>query len=117
MLVANKIVRWATLNAALAAGRHHVRCPIGINEKMRKILLEVNRAKTTGQRLSLLSKIRPSMLVKPTVPRNGEPRTGLSMGEHCEQMAQEWGISREDQDQLAWPATKIWQPLTNAVFW
>lgn len=75
--------------------------PLGVNEKMRKILLEVNRAKTTGQRLALLSKIRPSMLIKPAIPRNGEPRTGLAMGEHCEQMAQEWNIAREDQDQLA----------------
>ena len=75
--------------------------PLGVNEKMRQILLDVNRAKTTGQRLALLSKIRPSMLVKPAIPRNGEPRTGLSMGEHCEQMAQEWNIAREDQDQLA----------------
>ena len=75
--------------------------PIGINEKMRKILLDVNRAKTTSQRLSLLAKIRPSMLVKPALPRNGEPRTGYSMGEHCELMAQEWNIAREDEDQLA----------------
>ena len=75
--------------------------PIGINEKMRKILLDVNRAKTTSQRLGLLAKIRPSMLVKPTLPRNGEPRTGYSMGEHCELMGQEWNISREDEDQLA----------------
>jgi acetyl-CoA acetyltransferase len=41
------------------------------------------------------------MLVSPSLPRNGEPRTGLSMGEHAEQMAQEWNISREAQDELA----------------
>ncbi|MBC7919435.1 MAG: acetyl-CoA C-acyltransferase, partial [Rhodoferax sp.] len=45
--------------------------------------------------------LRPGMLVSPALPRNGEPRTGLSMGEHAELMAQEWQISREAQDALA----------------
>jgi acetyl-CoA C-acetyltransferase len=75
--------------------------PVGLNEKLRKILLEASRAKTTVQRLSALAKVRPAMLVQPALPRNGEPRTGLSMGEHAEQMAAEWDISREDQDELA----------------
>lgn len=74
--------------------------PIAVNEKLRKILLEANRAKTTGARLKAIAKIRPSMLA-PAIPTNGEPRTKLSMGQHCELMAQEWKISREDQDQLA----------------
>jgi acetyl-CoA C-acetyltransferase len=74
--------------------------PIGVNEKLRKILLEVNRAKTGGQRLKALAKFRPSMLA-PAIPAVKEPRTGLTMGEHCEIMAKEWKISREDQDQLA----------------
>jgi acetyl-CoA C-acetyltransferase len=75
--------------------------PIGINERMRKILLEANRAKTPVKRLSAVSKLRPSMLVKPSIPKNAEPRTGYSMGEHGELMAREWRIPREDQDQLA----------------
>src|ERR1700674_4047345 len=68
---------------------------------MRKILLEANRGKSTAQRLSALVKLRPDMLVKPMLPRNSEPRTGLSMGEHCELMAKRWKISREAQDELA----------------
>ncbi len=101
MLVANKIAL-GHIECGIGGGVDTTSdAPIGINEKMRKILLEVNRAKTTGQRLGLLAKIRPSMLVKPTLPRNGEPRTGYSMGEHCELMGQEWNISREDEDQLA----------------
>jgi acetyl-CoA C-acetyltransferase len=74
---------------------------MGLNEKLRNILLQVNRARTTGQRLGALSKVRPQMLFKPALPRNGEPRTGYSMGEHCELMAAEWGIAREHQDALA----------------
>jgi acetyl-CoA C-acetyltransferase len=74
--------------------------PIALNDKLRKILLEANRGKTTGQKLAALTKIRPSMLA-PAIPTNGEPRTRKSMGQHCEDMAKEWKISREDQDQLA----------------
>ena len=106
MLVANKIAL-GHIECGIGGGVDTTSdAPIGINEKMRKILLEVNRAKTTSQRLALLSQVRPSMLVKPVIPRNGEPRTGYSMGEHAELMAREWGISREDQDQLAFASHK-----------
>jgi acetyl-CoA C-acetyltransferase len=75
--------------------------PIGVNEKMRKILLEANRGRSTAARVGALAKLRPGMLVKPQLPRNVEPRTGLSMGEHCELMAKRWNIAREAQDALA----------------
>jgi acetyl-CoA C-acetyltransferase len=74
--------------------------PIAVNDQLRKILLEANRAKTTGQKLAAIAKFRPAMLA-PAIPTNGEPRTRKSMGQHCELMAQEWNISREDQDLLA----------------
>ncbi len=74
--------------------------PIGVNEKLRKILLEANRAKTSGQKLKALSKFRPSMIA-PSIPGVTEPRTKKSMGQHCEEMAKTWNISREAQDQLA----------------
>ena len=74
--------------------------PIGVNEGLRKILLQANRGKTTGEKIKSLLQIRPRHLA-PAIPRNGEPRTGLSMGEHCELMAQRWAIPRDEQDQLA----------------
>lgn len=74
--------------------------PIGVNEKLRKILLEANRGKTTGQKLKALAKIRPGMIA-PATPAVTEPRTRMSMGQHCEVMAKTWNISREAQDQLA----------------
>ena len=101
MVVANKIAL-GHIECGIAGGVDTTSdAPIGLNEKLRKIMLEASRAKTTAQRLTALSKIRPTMLVQPALPRNGEPRTGLSMGEHAEQMAQQWNISREDQDALA----------------
>jgi len=79
--------------------------PISLNDKLRKLLLEANRGKTTGQRLATLAKFRPSMLA-PATPTNGEPRTRMSMGEHCELMVKEWNIPRDAQDQLAFESHK-----------
>ena len=101
ILVANKIAL-GQIDAGIAGGVDTTSdAPVGVNERMRKILLEANRGKSTAQRLSALVKLRPDMLVKPALPRNSEPRTGLSMGEHCELMAKRWKISREAQDELA----------------
>jgi acetyl-CoA C-acetyltransferase len=102
ILVANKIAL-GQIEAGIAGGVDTTSdAPIGVNERMRKILLEANRGKTTGQRVGALSKLRPGMFFRPLLPRNGEPRTGLSMGEHCELMAKRWSIAREAQDELAY---------------
>ncbi|MDK7148148.1 acetyl-CoA C-acetyltransferase [Corynebacterium pseudokroppenstedtii] len=74
--------------------------PIALNDDLRKLLIKASTAKTTGQRLKLLGKIRPQLLV-PEQPRNGEPRTGLSMGDHAAITAREMGISRQQQDEFA----------------
>ncbi|WP_109478381.1 acetyl-CoA C-acetyltransferase [Paraburkholderia sp. C35] len=102
ILVANKIAL-GQIEAGIAGGADTTSdAPIGVNERMRKILLEANRGKSAGQRVGALAKLRPGMFFKPLLPRNVEPRTGLSMGEHCELMAKRWGISREAQDVLAY---------------
>ena len=101
MVVANKIAL-GHIECGIAGGVDTTSdAPIGINEKLRRILLDARRMKTPGQRLGALSQFRPGMLWKFSLPRNGEPRTGYSMGEHAEIMAREWGIRREDQDELA----------------
>ncbi len=98
--VANKIAL-GQIEVGIAGGSDTTSdAPIAVGEKLRKILLEVNRAKTVGQRLAALSRIRPGDLV-PSIPRNGEPRTQLSMGEHAALTALEWQIAREAQDELA----------------
>lgn len=101
MVVANKIAL-GHIESGIAGGVDTTSdAPIALNEKMRKILLDLSRAKTPAQRLAAATRFRPTMLVSPSLPRNGEPRTGFSMGEHAEQMAREWGITREAQDALA----------------
>jgi acetyl-CoA C-acetyltransferase len=74
--------------------------PLVGQRKLTQFLMKLQSAKTIPQKLMALSKFNP-MLLKPELPAVKEPRTGKSMGEHCELMVKEWKISRADQDQLA----------------
>ncbi|MFF4089696.1 acetyl-CoA C-acetyltransferase [Streptomyces nigra] len=97
---ANKIALGQT-EAAVAGGADTASdAPLGVNDDLRKVLLEARRAKSLGARLKALAKVRPGHLV-PDIPRNAEPRTGLSMGEHAAVTARAWDITREAQDELA----------------
>lgn len=75
--------------------------PIAVSEGLREILLDLNRAKTTVQKLKIIGRIRPKDLA-PDAPNTGEPRTGLSMGEHQALTTAQWKITREAQDELAY---------------
>ena len=100
LLVANKIAL-GQIDSGIAGGVDTTSdAPIAVNEGLRRILLQANRAKTTAEKIKTFLQLRPQHLM-PDLPRINEPRTGLSMGEHCELMAQTWQIPREAQDQLA----------------
>jgi acetyl-CoA C-acetyltransferase len=100
ILVANKIAL-GQIDAGIACGADTTSdAPIALNEELRNTLLEANRERSTAGKLKQLARFRPGHLV-PEVPRNAEPRTGLSMGEHCAIMATEWEIDRREQDELA----------------
>ena len=99
ILIANKIAL-GQIDSGIACGVDTTSdAPIGVNEDLREILLDANREKSTVGRLKQLTRVRPTHVV-PAIPRNEEPRTGLSMGEHCAVMATEWGVGREEQDEL-----------------
>jgi acetyl-CoA C-acetyltransferase len=74
--------------------------PITFGRKFSQRLVKAGAARTAKQRMRAFKGFRPSEL-KPVLPANGEPRTGMSMGQHCERMAREWKVAREDQDRLA----------------
>lgn len=74
--------------------------PISFGRKFSQRLVKAGAARNAKQRLRAFKGFRPGEL-KPVLPANGEPRTGLSMGQHCERMAREWKISRPEQDRLA----------------
>jgi len=98
--VANKIAL-GQIESGIAGGVDTTSdAPIAVSDKFQSMLMQLNRAKTAGQRLKILASFRPNFLA-PSLPRNGEPRTGLSMGGHTELTAKRWDIKREDQDQLA----------------
>ncbi|MFI1238703.1 acetyl-CoA C-acetyltransferase [Nocardia salmonicida] len=79
--------------------------PIGVSEDMREWMLTANRARTNKDKLKLVGQLRPSMLGI-EIPKNAEPRTGLSMGEHAAITAKEFGVAREAQDELAYLSHK-----------
>lgn len=98
--LANKI-KLGQIDSAIGGGVDSISdAPIVVSDELRGILMEATRAKTPGQRLKALAKIRPGHL-SPQAPGTGEPRTGLSMGEHMAVTADKWGISRQEQDELA----------------
>ncbi|HEX3239283.1 MAG TPA: acetyl-CoA C-acetyltransferase [Solirubrobacterales bacterium] len=100
ILVANKIAL-GQIDAGIACGADTTSdAPIALNEQLRSTLLEANRQRSTTGKLKALTGFRPQHVI-PNIPRNEEPRTGLSMGEHCAIMASEWEIGRAEQDELA----------------
>lgn len=100
IVVANKIAL-GQIEVGISGGTDTTSdAPIAVSEPLRKILLEINRARDLKGRLKALAKVRFSHFV-PLPPANAEPRTKMSMGAHCEVMAKTWNIAREDQDQLA----------------
>ncbi|WP_425861263.1 acetyl-CoA C-acetyltransferase [Arthrobacter sp. TWP1-1] len=98
--LSNKI-KLGQIDSAIAGGVDSASdAPIAVSEGLRAILLDLNRAKTMGQKAKIISRIRPKDL-SPDAPSTGEPRTGLSMGEHQALTTAQWKISREAQDELA----------------
>jgi acetyl-CoA C-acetyltransferase len=99
ILVANKITL-GQVESGIACGVDTTSdAPVALNDDLRRILLEANSARSNLDRIRALAKVRPGQLI-PETPRNAEPRTGLSMGEHTAIMAREWGITRGAQDEL-----------------
>ncbi|WP_205697801.1 acetyl-CoA C-acetyltransferase [Conexibacter sp. SYSU D00693] len=99
LVVANKI-KLGEADSAIACGTDTTSdAPLALNEDLRRVLMEARRAKSVPERLRLLGHLRPGQVV-PEIPRNAEPRTGLSMGDHQARTTERWGISREAQDEL-----------------
>ncbi|AXK33062.1 acetyl-CoA C-acetyltransferase [Streptomyces armeniacus] len=98
--VANKIAL-GQIDSGIAGGADTTSDPpIAMNDRLRRILLATRRAKTLRARTREIAPVRPKHLL-PEIPRNAEPCTGRSMGEHAAQTAKEWGITRLEQDELA----------------
>jgi len=100
LIVAAKIAA-GHIESGIAAGSDTTSdAPMVLKRRFAQRLLRLARARTPIERLKLIGEMRPADLV-PQPPSAAEPRTGLSMGEHCELMAREWDIGREAQDAFA----------------
>ncbi|QDZ11489.1 acetyl-CoA C-acetyltransferase [Devosia ginsengisoli] len=89
------------IDSGIAAGSDTVSdSPIVFGNKFQHRLLDVNKARSTGEKFKAFKGFSFGELT-PVAPSVNEPRTGLSMGQHCELMAREWGITRQAQDALA----------------
>jgi len=75
--------------------------PLIGQRKLTHVLIRLQNAKSFSEKLSIFLSEFKLGLLKPQLPVVKEPRTGLSMGEHCELMVKEWKITREEQDQIA----------------
>jgi len=94
-------IRLGRLDSAIAGGVDSASdAPVVVSEPLRRALLDLTRARTPQAKLAALARIRPRHLA-PVAPTTGEPRTGLSMGEHQALTTAAWGITREAQDELA----------------
>lgn len=79
--------------------------PVVFKRRFAQRLVNLQRARSWKARLAAFKGFSPTELA-PEPPSTKEPRTGLSMGEHCELMAQEWKIGREEQDAFAYESHK-----------
>lgn len=79
--------------------------PVVFSRKFARRLTEMSSRKSIVERFKVFSGFRPGELM-PQPPQTSEPRTGLSMGQHCELMAKRWQVSRAEQDKLAFESHK-----------
>lgn len=101
IIIANKIAT-GQIQAGIAGGSDTTSdVPIVYGTRLRKRLLSVNRAKTLKEKFRAATRGFSLRELKPSFPGVAEPRTGKSMGDHCELMAREWHIERQAQDRLA----------------
>ncbi len=100
LVLAGKIAS-GQIDSGIAAGSDTVSdSPIVFGPKFQHRLLAANAARSTGEKLKAFKGFSFGELT-PVAPSVNEPRTGMSMGQHCELMAREWGISRRSQDEMA----------------
>jgi acetyl-CoA C-acetyltransferase len=94
------------IESGIAAGSDTTSdAPIVFSKRAAQKFVKLGGARSTGEKLQMVAGFRPSDFA-PVPPMVNEPRTGLSMGQHCELMAQEWKVPREEQDRFAFDSHK-----------
>lgn len=100
LLIANKIMT-GQIESGIAGGvDSNSDLPMMVTKKMSQFLMKLKLARSSFQKLKLLGDLRPQFFL-PEAPNVNEPRTNLRMGDHCELMAKEWGLTQKEEDELA----------------
>jgi acetyl-CoA C-acetyltransferase len=110
--LANRIAL-GEIDCAIAGGADSASdIPLSYGKKLQRAVLKLNYTRKISEKIATIGSIRIKDLA-PLPPSVGEPRTGMSMGQHCEEMAKDWRIGRREQDELALAshhnAAKAWQ--------
>ena len=104
-MIAAKIAT-GEIDCGIAAGSDTTSdAPIVFSKKFSTRLVQLPQQKTAMDRLRVFKGFSPRELA-PQPPNVAEPRTGLTMGQHCELMAREWKVTREAQDRFAFESHK-----------
>ncbi|PKH08007.1 acetyl-CoA C-acyltransferase FadI [Moritella sp. Urea-trap-13] len=86
--------------------------PIGVSKKLAHQLINLSKAKTTGDKLKIARQLSLKDLL-PVAPAVSEYSTGITMGQTAEQMAKSYSITRQAQDEFAHRshslAAKAWE--------
>ena len=100
MGIASKIATGEIENGIAMGSDTTSDAPIVFSKKFSKRLMDMTQRKGTWSKIGAFKGLSARELA-PLPPSVAEPRTGMSMGQHCELMAQEWHVPRDEQDQLA----------------
>lgn len=100
-----------SVHDAISAGRSRIGLAGGVesmsnpsvlwSRNATSVLSGLQGARSTKDKIKILARLRPGDFV-PRPPGVNEPSTGMSMGEHTEITVKEWGISRSEQDEIAY---------------
>jgi len=105
MVVASKIAI-GQIESGIAAGTDTSSdVPIELSIPLSRSLVQLSKEKDFLGKAKTLAHLSPKDIV-PRIPAVKEPRTGLTMGESCELMAQQWKIARQEQDELTYQSHK-----------
>ncbi len=90
------------IESGIAAGADSISdSPVVFGKKFAHRMIKLSRARSFGEKLGVFKGFSFGEIT-PTAPSVNEPRTKMSMGQHRELMAREWGITRKAQDELAY---------------
>jgi acetyl-CoA C-acetyltransferase len=98
--ISNKI-KLGQIESGIAGGAESMsNVPLFMKSKFARRLVLHSRAKSFKEKFAIWKGLGVGEIL-PVTAQGVELSTGKSMGEHCEMMVKEWGVKRQEQDELA----------------